>query len=508
MKADSSSVAVDPATAAGGALTLDSAQMRTLLAIAFFFPVLLCAILLPSPASDLREHINFGLTYRLEGFAAPPLQTWLAGAVALTGARDAWLYVAVAQALNFLGLIYLILIARRFIGESAVVPLALMFCGTIYYSLATPSMALNADQIQVPLWAGLTFHGLMALRDDRWRDWILCGVFIGLSVLAKYTVFVWLAVLAVALALMPDYRNVFLNPKLYVAALCALPIVALHAVPEWYGGHAIQYAEGQFRWGLPLWYRLDYLWNLVRSLVLYGGPFLIALGVLARRGHITFTGIPQAPAQRLILLAALLYLALIVMLIFGFAFNYATRHTFPLFGLLLLALLTVIRIEPAGLKLFAAILFGVWTAVIVGTLVYSQVGRHSILQEPGPAAASALRQEWERRFDCGPAYIIGSDRSVRLIALNYGKPVLGLAFEDTPREDWFDNRRMAALGAIIVTEPDNVARPELADWFKRRSVETFSLPYRRTRRTDLHTYSYAFVAPTGCPAPAGHAPLN
>ena len=206
------------AKATDGAVTIDSVQVRTLLAIAFFFPVLLCAILLPSPASDLREHINFGLTYRLDGFAAPPLQTWLAGAVALTGARDAWLYIAVAQALNFVGLVYLVLIAKRFIGETAVVPLALMFCGTIYYSLATPTMALNADQIQVPLWAGITFHGLMALRDDRWRDWILCGVLIGVGVLAKYTVFVWLAVLFVAVLLIPDYRKVFLNPKLYVAA--------------------------------------------------------------------------------------------------------------------------------------------------------------------------------------------------------------------------------------------------------------------------------------------------
>jgi hypothetical protein len=383
-----------------------------------------------------------------------------------------------------------------------------MFCGTIYYSLATPSMALNADQIQVPLWAGLTFHGLMALRDDRWRDWILCGVLIGLSVLAKYTVFVWLAVLAVALALIPDYRKVFLNPKLYVAGLCALPLIALHAVPEWYGGHAIQYAEGQFRWGLPLWYRLDYLWNFVRSFILYGGPFLIALGVLAWRKQIAFTGLSRTSAQRLILLAVLLYVTLIVVMIFGFAFNYATRHTFPLFGLALLALLTVIRIEPAGIKLFAGILFAVWTVVIVGTLVYSLVGRHSILQEPGPAAASALRQEWERRFSCGPAYIIGSDRSVRLIAINYGKPVLGLAFEDTPREDWFDKRRMAALGAIIVTEPHSVGLPELAPWFKGRPVETLALPYRRTRRTDPHTYAYAFATPEGCPTPAGEKPRN
>ena len=146
--------------------------MKALLAIVFLFPILLAAIVLPSPGSDLREHINLGLAYRFTAFAAPPLQTWLAGAVALTGARDAWLYIAVAQVLNFIGLAYLVLIARRFIDEAAPVPLTIMFCGSIYFSIFSLTMAINADQIQVPLWAGIVFHGMMALRDDRWRDWI------------------------------------------------------------------------------------------------------------------------------------------------------------------------------------------------------------------------------------------------------------------------------------------------------------------------------------------------
>jgi hypothetical protein len=86
MASSANGATAQSATANGDGLDIHSLRLKILLAIAFLFPVLLCALLLPSPASDLREHINFGLTYRLEGFAAPPLQTWLAGAVALTGA--------------------------------------------------------------------------------------------------------------------------------------------------------------------------------------------------------------------------------------------------------------------------------------------------------------------------------------------------------------------------------------------------------------------------------------
>src|SRR5688500_14369854 len=119
MTPDTLTAAPPPAKATHDVLTLQSLQMKALLAIVFLFPVVLSAIVLPSPGSDLREHINLGLAYRFTAFAAPPLQTWLAGVVALTGARDAWLYIAVAQVLNFIGLAYLVLIARRFIDEDA-----------------------------------------------------------------------------------------------------------------------------------------------------------------------------------------------------------------------------------------------------------------------------------------------------------------------------------------------------------------------------------------------------
>ena len=500
MTPDTLTAAPAPATATQAALTLQSFQMKALLAIVFLFPVLLAAFVLPSPGSDLREHINLGLAYRFTAFAAPPLQTWLAGAVALTGARDAWLYIAVAQVLNFIGLAYLVLIARRFIGEDAPVPLTIMFCGSIYFSIFSLTMALNADQIQVPLWAGIVFHGMMALRDDRWRDWILCGVLLGVTVLAKYTVLVLLAALALALLLIPEYRKVFRNPKLYAAGLVSLPIIALHAVPEWHEGHAVDYASVQFRSWASLWARIGYFWELIRSYVLYGGLILLGLAGLVWRRQIAIRPIPADPAQRLILLTVTIYLAVIVVLIFGFGFNYATRHTYPLFGLTLLALLIVIRITPLGTRLFANFLLAVWGGVIIGSVVYALVARHGVLQEPGPAAADVLRQAWERRFTCGPAYIIGNDRSARLIAINYGKPVLGLAFDDTTRPDWMDKDRLARLGAIVVTSPEYAVRPPLASWFKGRTLETLTLPYRRTRRTTTHDYVHYFIAPEACPA--------
>ncbi len=80
--------------------------------------------------------------------------------------------------------------------------------------------------------------------------------------------------------------------------------------------------------------------------------------------------------------------------------------------------------------------------------------------------------------------------------------MLGLAFDDTTRPDWMDKARLARRGAIVVTSPEFAVRPPLASWFKGRTLETLTLPYRRTRRTTTHDYVYYFIAPEACPAAA------
>ena len=48
----------------------------------------------------------------------------------------------------------------------------------------------------------------------------------------------------------------------------------------------------------------------------------------------------------------------------------------------LLALLTVIRIEPRGVRAYANVMLGIWVGIIVGTLIYTQVtGARGAAQE-------------------------------------------------------------------------------------------------------------------------------
>src|SRR5262245_55653058 len=191
-----------------------------LMALVLGMPVVFAAAFFPTPSEDLREQINWGSTFLLHTSKHPPLQTWLAQLVALTGARDAWAYVLLAQLLNLAGIVYAVKIAREFIDARLGWPVAIALCGNLLISVEALTTALNADQILGPLWLAVLYHALRAARDDRWHDWVACAGFGGLALLAKYFSAAYLLALAIALVM---HRPVLLRSfKPYEATFLCL----------------------------------------------------------------------------------------------------------------------------------------------------------------------------------------------------------------------------------------------------------------------------------------------
>ncbi len=479
-------------------LTMHSMPVRALLVITFAYPIVLCAVFFPTPAGDLREHINLGLTFPLYTWRNPPLQSWIAGLIALTGARDGWLYVLVAQLLNFAGLAYLVQTAKKFINAEVVVPLVIMYCGSIYYSAATPSMALNADQIQVPIWAGLLFHAMSAVRDNRWRDWLLTSAFIVLSFLAKYYSAIILAMLMATALWLPAYRGMFMNVRFYVAGLLAVAVILVDLVPQLLQTDVLEWGTARFSPSASLAARASATWQLLRSFVLYGGPALLGLVVLLRQGCVSRPRLPSGPTQLFMVLSAIgITVVFLLMIVIG-GLQYETRYTYPFYGLLLLAHLSVIRIEPHAFRMYANITLAIWAVIIVGTLIYTQIVIHRVFREPAPTAAAMLRDVWDRQFSCGPSYVLGTARAAHGIAIYFGRPVVGIEFDEVGRPDWLDKDRLQRLGAVVVTTPDHLTEQQFTQWFAGKSLATLTLPYRRTLQTAQHTYQYYFIPPQGC----------
>jgi hypothetical protein len=494
--------ATDLAGRATSNLALNSIEIRALLAITFLYPVLLCAIFFPTPTYDLREYINLGSTFPLYTWKQPPLQAWAAGLVALTGARDAWAFMLAAQVLNFIGLAYFVLTARKFIGREAELPLIMLFCGSVYYAIAVPTvLPLNADQLLIPLWAGAVYHALSAARDNRWRDWLLCGVLIGTACLAKYFTVVLVAILLLAALAEPSYRRIFGNIRLYISGLAAVSIALIHVIPELIHGDTLRYGASFFH-PSELSVRVGAIWHLVRSYVFYGLPAIIALGIVAWRGGVTFPRMPREPSARLLVFIGVGLFVFVLLLIIFFGLGFMTRYTAPYYGFACLALVAVVQVRPEALRELSHILLMIWGGIVVGTLVYSQLAINSVLREPAPAAAAELRAAWDRQYSCGPAYLVGDTRSAWGIAIYYGNGRTGVGFDEAARPDWFDPKRAQHEGLIVVTTPDHMHEPGYQRWFEGQTFSTLTLPYRRTLKTNRHNYIYHFVPPQDCPATA------
>ncbi len=469
-----------------------------LLAITFFYPILLCAAAFPTPYIDIRELVSWGLTFPLTTWKQPPLQAWVLGVTALSGARDAWFFMAVAQLFNLLALFYVARIARDFISRNAVAPIVILVGGSAYLSGSLPTIALNADQLQAPLWAGLIYHAMRAARDDHWRDWILFGAMLALSFLAKYFIAVLVVALLVAAMIVPHYRRVFGNIRLYAACLLAglivLPyLIAVIRHPEAFAYGTAFFAQQQSR--------LQALYNFLHPVLLVLLPIGIAAIWLYPHGLIKIDRQTNSHVQFLLIAAAAFALIVVALILIGL--DYSQRYSYSFLAMSAALCLGVIRIEAGGLPRLTGVMLAIWAVVVPGTAVYAFTVLRPALREPAPLAAELIGRQWDRNFKCGPAYIMGTKDAAFGIALYFAGPgrwVIGVSAEDYLfGAHWVDRNRIRREGAILVGYNENeVAQLFVRDFPGRSKPLTLSLPYRRTWSDARQAYAYAFIAPEGC----------
>ena len=469
-----------------------------LLAVALLYPVILCAVAFPTPYIDLLEQRSWGLAFPLYTWKHPPLQAWVNGIVALTGAHDAWLFMVLGQIINLLTLYYVVRIAREFIAIDLGAALVILVGGNVYLSAALPTIALNADQLQAPLWAGLIYHALRAVRDNRWRDWILLGVMLSLAFLTKYFVLLLVLALLAAALVIPAYRRMFANVRFYVAGLVALLIVLPYLIALTKHHEAFSYGTVVFSAHAS---RLKALYKLVHPVVVTILPIGIVAVWLYPRGLIRIER-SLNPHVRLLMIAGAIFVVLQVALILC-GLEYSPRYTYPFLALSACLCLALVRIEPRVLSSLAGFLLAAWAVIVPGTAVYAFAVLRPPLREPHPAAAAVIAQQWNRRFKCGPAYIMGTKDAAFGVAFYFrgaAGPVIGVSLEDyLNRAQWIDRGLIRQRGAIIVTYAHEQLPPWFAHDFSRRSaLMTVSLPYRHTTSDARQTYAYAFVAPGGC----------
>ncbi|MDP1607190.1 MAG: glycosyltransferase family 39 protein [Rhodocyclaceae bacterium] len=151
-------------------------------------------------------------------FSKPPLIAWtIAAAVGLCGDSESCIRLP-ALLLFAASALLVAAIARRLFDEESALWAGIAFATLILTSFY--SLVMTTDAILLFLWSLALLLFLRTLDADRWRDWLALAAAVGLGLLAKYTMGLFL-VCALAV-LWIDHRPRLASPKPWIAALLAL----------------------------------------------------------------------------------------------------------------------------------------------------------------------------------------------------------------------------------------------------------------------------------------------
>ncbi|MFQ3651517.1 MAG: glycosyltransferase family 39 protein [Gemmataceae bacterium] len=156
----------------------------------------------------------------------------------------------------------------------------LVVLGALTHPIVTAGSSLiTIDSPYACAWGWACVLALHAIRTEALWAWFVAGMLVGLGILAKYTMVVFVPCVALYLLLSPPHRRLLFTPGpwllLAVASLAAVPILIWNAQHEWVSFHHVAQLAGlkprepdQSSTGIHWFGPLHYL----------GGQFVLLLG--------------------------------------------------------------------------------------------------------------------------------------------------------------------------------------------------------------------------------------
>jgi undecaprenyl-diphosphatase len=158
--------------------------------------------------------------------------------------------------------IYMVLAARRWFGPRVALATAILSQSVFEFYLG--GLLATPDGIQAAAWAGATYHVARGYEQDRWRQWLLAGVWFGFGMLSKFTMVLFLPGAYLFGLLIKDHRGQLAGAKPYAGVLLGFlmfsPVVAWNAANDWNAVRHVAHLGGADRaFTLHFNYLGDYL---------------------------------------------------------------------------------------------------------------------------------------------------------------------------------------------------------------------------------------------------------
>lgn len=239
-----------------------------------------------SLSMDTQEAIVWG-KYCLWGTTKhPPFSGWIAYTwYMLFGQNDNVMY-ALSQIFVILGVVYIYKLAQCFLNKIQSVMAAALQFGIIYYGFSAPEF--NVNVISVGLWPMCAYYFWRGYTQNRWRDWLLFGVLVGLNLLSKYVG----AMLLIALGIfaISDRNTIKLikNIKIYGAIFTAVLLLAPHLWWLWQNDfESFNYISSRSHGGdvTSVWRHIIYPLKFLGAQILFATPALLTFVYFWRRNQ-------------------------------------------------------------------------------------------------------------------------------------------------------------------------------------------------------------------------------
>jgi hypothetical protein len=194
--------------------------------------------------TDALEGIYWGSLFDFGTPKHPPLSGWIGYGIYSLFKTDFSIYF-ISQAFITLGFIYIYKIARFFLDTNRSILSVIILEGCWVYTYITGYYGFNPDVILLGLLPVITYYFYRSVNEDKLSNWVLLGIFVGLSFLNKYqTVLVLIPMFIWAIMFR---RGVFKTKKFYISVLIAFLLFLPHIL--WlikYDFFPLLYFEGEF----------------------------------------------------------------------------------------------------------------------------------------------------------------------------------------------------------------------------------------------------------------------
>ncbi|WP_245258259.1 glycosyltransferase family 39 protein [Rhodopseudomonas palustris] len=475
---------------------------------ALVLPVVLAALVFPTPLYDTRELVAWGRHFPLLTPVHPPMMVWAGGAVDRLFGPSGTAIVFVNQICLAIGLGYLYATLRLLVDRAMAAYVLALAAASFYVVFAPLSWALNADILQLMSWPAVLYHFLRGRSTDRWLHWILLGIWAAIAALTKYNAAVLFLAMAAGIVAVPSVRACLRRPGPYVAVLVGALLFLPHAIAAWRYGTTIAYGERHFTGFGSVADTARRLGLLVAGYLPLLLPGAIVLAIAVGRRMIAWRVPRFAEASdelKFIVIVNVAMFAVLVVLIAGCGLEYIARYGAPFAELAVLALAPLFtwnesRRAVAVRQTVQSL--GVLYAVLAAgaSVVYLLFASHSGLQEPTAQAARVILADWNSKYKCGPGYYLGDRQTVYGIGIAAGPDGDSMTINFIPKARWFDTAKLEANGAVLVYTLPQVPG-DFATAFPGATMseeKRISVPVLRTHTGKTKDYFYRFVAPKAC----------